>query len=437
MKQRTIDGYTKDYKDFLTVARTERLCAQELRRRLQEAGFRELEDVERLEPGDRVFRVVKGRTVMAAVIGSEPGQVSLVGSHVDAPKLDLKPQPFFEDGELVFMKLHDYGWIKPYQWVNVPLDLRGIIVLKDGTVKDIALGNRDGDPVFCIPDIPPHIAGAQRKLSMDDGFKVSQLNALAFCPPTLGTDAKEGLLGLLRKEYGVEERDFACADLSLVPHQPPLELGFGSSLIGSYGHDDRSAVFASLMAMLDVEAPRRTALCFFVDKEEVASTGDTSAQSFVLRNFVKTLCQKTRGESLDPDEVLSGAESISADVTTGYDPNFSSYFDQQNIAVLGGGIAVEKYGAAGAGKFRANEARAEYMHTVRALLEAESIPWQTGTLAELGVGGGGTIAAFLSRYGMDCVDAGPCLLGMHSPFEVGAASDFYASYQFYRAFLGR
>jgi aspartyl aminopeptidase len=427
-------SYSIEYKKFLNAAKTERLCVTELAARLEASGFKKLDEVSELKPGDRVYRNVKGRTLLAAVIGRSPERLRIVGSHVDSPKLDLKPEPLFEEGGMVLLKLHDYGWIKPYQWVNVPLELRGIIYDAAGRKHELALGARPGDPVLCIPDIPPHISGEQMKRPMEEGFSVAQLNALiAAALPS--SAALEAVLASLKRDYGLERRDFSCADLSLVPHQEAIDVGLGGELLGGYGHDDRSCVFAALAGLLGLGVPERSALGYFVDKEEVASTGDTSAQSVWLRSFVSAYARKLPGLGLGADELLEAAQSISADVTTAFDPNFPDKFDPVNIARLGHGVAVEKYGAAGSGKFRAHEARAEYMQTIRETLEAASVPWQTGTLARLGVGGGGTIAAFMTRAGMDCVDAGPCLLGMHSPFEVGSKEDFYNCYRFYARFL--
>jgi aspartyl aminopeptidase len=443
-----LGGFTEDYKRFLGAGVTGRSCVRETLLRLETAGFVALGTKRSLKSGDKVYKDIKGRTILALVVGEKPEQLRIIGSHVDAPKLDLKPKPFFEEGRLALCKLHDYGWIKPYQWVNTALELHGLIITKAGKEIELGIGMGEGEPVFVIPDLPPHIAATQMKKPMDEGFSVAQLTALIGCMDGgaggQGRTALDGVRAILKDEYGIEEGDFSCADLCLVPHQRPRAVGFGSLLVGGYGQDDRSCVYASLQALLEAERPERTAIGFFVDKEEVASVGDTSAQSFALRNFVLEYCEKMNagapssvGGALDADRLLEAAEAISAAVTTGFDPNFSDKFDEANIAFLGSGVAVEKYGAAGAGKFRANEARAEFMHVVRGLLEAESIPWQVGTLARLGVGGGGTIAQFLSRYGMDCVDAGPCLLGMHSPFEIGSAGDIHSSFRLYKAFFSR
>jgi Aspartyl aminopeptidase len=435
----TFKDFIEDYKQFLWNGKTERECVADIAARLRAAGFSPLSSRDRLGPGDRFYRMTKGKTVVAGVVGRNPAKLRIVGSHVDAPKLDLKPAPLFESGRLALAKLHDYGWIKPYQWVDHPLELHGLAFAKDGRMVEFRLGEKEGEPLFVIPDIPPHIASGQMKQPMEEGFNVSQLNALLSGLPAAGGDGVLAELRLLlAKDYGLEDGDFACADLCLVPHARPVDVGFGGALVGGYGQDDRSSVYASLAALLEIAEPESTALCFFVDKEEVASTGDTSAQGPALRNFAVEYCELLRSGGLRvpaPDLVLEASEAISADVTTAFDPNFPDKFDSTNIAYLGGGVAVEKYGAAGAGKFRANEARAEYMQTLRSILEGASVKWQTGTLARLGVGGGGTIAAFIARLGADCVDAGVCLLGMHSPFEIAAKSDVFECYKFYRAFL--
>jgi len=434
-----LEAFIEDYKKFLWTGKTERECVADIVARLNGAGFSPLETFARLGVGDRFYRITKGKTVVAGVVGRETTKLRLVGSHVDSPKLDLKPSPFIEGGRLALAKLHDYGWIKPYQWINQPLELHGIAFRKDGGQVVFRLGEKEGEPLFVVPDIPPHIASEQMKQPMADGFNVSQLNALfAGLAASGGEGALDALKTVFLRDYGLDQGDFSCADLCLVPHIAPVDVGFGGALLGAYGQDDRSSVYASLMALLDISDPACTALCFFVDKEEVASTGDTSAQGPALRNFALEYCRLLHAGGLavpSPDLFLERAEAISADVTTGFDPNFPDKFDSTNIAYIGEGVAVEKYGAAGAGKFRANEARAEYMQTVRAVLDSHSIKWQTGTLARLGVGGGGTIAAFISRLGMDCVDAGACLLGMHSPFEIASKSDVFECSRFYRAFM--
>ena len=438
-----MNGYISDYCTFLNNSKTERFCSREVMQRLQSAGFVPLKEKSSLSTGDRVFKNIKDRTVLAAVVGRDPSQLRIVGSHVDAPKLDLKPMPFFEQGRLALMELHDYGWIKPYQWINTPLALCGIIFTTKGESIEFSIGLDRKDPIFSIPDLPPHISAEQMKKSMAEAFTAEQLNALCGNVSSRefeeGTGARNKVLTLLKDRYGLDTEDFSCADLSLVPAAELREVGFDRALLGGYGQDDRACVHASLTALTEMEIPQSTAVGFFVDKEEVASTGDTSAQSFALRNFTVTyaglLGPDGKDRPYDPDVLLEEAQSISGDVTTGYDPNFPEMFDDLNIAYLGGGVAVEKYGAAGSGKFRANEASAEFMQKIRSILKDNDIPWQTGTLARLGKGGGGTIAQFLSRYGMDCVDAGPPLLGMHTPLEISAKKDLYATYRLYAGFF--
>ncbi|WP_320130658.1 aminopeptidase [uncultured Sphaerochaeta sp.] len=435
--------FFSDYKDFLISSKTERLCTKEIINRLEASGFKPMDSFKNFSAGSRFYKVVKGRTVLAGVVGTHPERLRIIGSHVDSPKLDLKPQPFFEKGKLALVSLHDYGMIKPYQWVTTPLELQGIIMLKNGTEVQLSIGENEGEPLFSISDIPPHIASAQMKQPMSEGFNVAQLNAVVGCldKSCSQDNAINKVNSLLKEKYGIEPGDFTCADLCLVPHNAPVDIGFDSSLIGAYGHDDRVCVYTSLMALLRCEVNEKTSICFFVDKEEVASTGDTSAQSFVLRNFIRAYVRHLdpsetgTKDCYDADDLLEQAQAISADVTTAFDPNFPEKFDEVNSAFLGSGVVVEKYGAAGSGKFRSNEASAEFMQTIRSIILKESIAWQVGTLARLGIGGGGTIAQFLSRYGMDCVDAGPCLLSMHSPLEICSKYDIYETYRLYYGFF--
>ncbi len=429
--------YMQEYRNFLAASLTERMCAGEIMKKLKNSGFVPIEEKKNLSPGDKVYRNVKDRTILAAVVGKNVENLRIVGSHVDSPKLDLKPVPFFEEGRFALMELHDYGWVKPYQWVNTPLALCGVLYTADSRRVDFCLGCNENDPVFTIPDLPPHISSKQLTKTAEETFTAEQLNAICATVSGKNESAVDKVLSILKEKYNIELDDFSCADLCLVPIVPIRDVGFDSSLIGGYGQDDRACVFASLQALLETEKPESTAVGFFVDKEEVASTGDTSAQSSALRNFVKLYSGKIGSSynSFDADFLLEKAQCLSADVTTGFDPNFPELFDPKNIAYMGGGVAVEKYGAAGSGKFRASEASAEFMQTVRTILNENNIKWQTGTMAKLGEGGGGTIAQFISRLGMDCVDAGPPLLAMHTSFEIAAKDDLYSSYQLYSAFM--
>lgn len=428
-----IQDLSASYKGFLSQSQTERLCVRTIIAALEKNGFSLMNRSSSLSDGDKVYEVIKGKTVFAAIVGKEPDKIRLVGSHIDSPKLDLKANPLYGKGNLLMLSLHDYGWIKPYQWVNTPLGLYGLVILKDGTELPVDLK----DTAFSIADIPPHISRDQLKQPMSEGFAVSQLNAIGGCLD--GSDSQssveEKVYGLLKEAYGIEKEDFAVADLCLLPKNEPMDVGFDHALIGAYGQDDRICAFTSLSALLATSEPRHTALSWFVDKEEVASTGDTSAQSFALRNFLRRYSALFTEQKFQADDLLENAQAISADVTTAFDPNFPEKFDETNHADLGKGVVVEKNGAAGSGKFRANEARAEYAHVIRTLLDQNHIAWQTGALAKLGVGGGGTISPFLSRYGLDCIDAGPAILGMHSPFELSSKFDLMSTTGLYQAFF--
>ena len=429
--------FSEQYKKFIGESKTERLCAQNVMKMLKDKGFQDLSNFKKLKTGDKVFKNVKDKAVIAAIIGKNPEKWQLVGSHMDSPRLDLKPTPLYEECDLALLKTHYYGGVKKYHWVNTPLALHGVIFTKAGKKVVISLGeDRDGFK-FIIPDLLPHLAKNQMERKADKVVEGEELNILVGNIPIkdekIKSQIKHNILKYLNQKYGIVEEDFFSAELELVPSTVPTDIGFDRALVGAYGQDDKVCVFASLKALLDVSSPQHTVVGFFVDKEEIGSTGDTGAASMIVSNFAVDYLRLV-GLNIPKSQLLEVSNAISADVTAGVDPNFKDVNDHFNASYLSKGVSVEKYGGGG-GKYSTHDSSAEYMSYIRSILDKNKIPWQTGELGKIDIGGGGTIAMFLSRYGMNCVDAGPCVLGMHSPCEVACKADIYSAYLLYLAFF--
>ena len=435
--KKEVMNFGEKYKKFMTKSKTERLCIKNMEEILEKEGFKNIENIKAIKKGDRFFKNFKGKNIIAAVAGENLSTFQLVGSHVDSPRLDLKPSPLYQNAEVALFQSHYYGGIKKFHWVNTPLEMHGVAFTKEGKSLEIHIGDKEDDPKFIIPDLLPHLAKEQMK---KDGTKIIEgedLNIICGHIPVNDKEIKDkvklNIMKYLNEKYSLIEEDFMCAEIEFVPAQKPVDIGFDRGLIGAYGQDDRVCVFASIMAISETKNPASTAVAFFTDKEEIGSYGDTGAESFSLMNFTdkyRTLASVRESAW----EILEKSKAISADVTGAMDPTFSSVNDPQNVSYLGKGVSVEKYGGGG-GKYNTNDAHAEYMQYMRNLADKNKIPWQTGEMGKIDTGGGGTIAMFLSRYGMDCVDAGPCLLGMHSVCEVASKADIYASYLLYKAFF--
>ncbi|MFP4403165.1 MAG: aminopeptidase [Candidatus Woesearchaeota archaeon] len=427
-----------EYKLFLDKSKTERTCILHVVDYLKKNNFKDLNSYNLIKKGDKFYKIIKDKCVICGICGENLNNFRLIGSHVDSPRLDLKPMPLYEDSELGLLQSHYYGGIKKYHWVNVPLSLNGVIFTKNGQKITLNIGENENDPKFIIPDLLPHLAKEQLKKEASKVIEGEELNIIFGHIPIKDDEIKEkiklNILKKLNEEYNLTEEDFVFAELEFVPAQKSFDVGLDRGLIGGYGHDDRSCVFSSLKAICDInEDLKNTAISLFVDKEEIGSIGDTGASSFILLNFADEYVKKANLD-IKPITILKQTKSISADVTVALDPNFSSVNDPKNSSYVGRGISIEKYGGAG-GKYHTNDAHAEYMQEIREILDKNNIQWQTGELGKIDVGGGGTIAMFMSRYGMDCIDAGLCVLGTHSPCEVISKADLYSSYQFYKKFF--
>lgn len=425
------DEYCEGYKSFLNAAKTEREAVNTAVALAKEKGFTEFVYGKKYNAGDKVFFNNRGKTVAFAVIGKEPVEqgVNITAAHIDSPRLDLKPNPLYEDLDLALFKTHYYGGIKKYQWTAVPLALHGVFALKDGTVKEVSIGEKDDEPKFVINDLLPHLASEQIKRPLNEGIKGEELNVLVGSHPFKDDKGSElvklNILMLLNEKYGVTEEDFLSAELELVPAARSCDIGFDRSLIGSYGQDDRVCAYPALTAVLEVENPQKTALAILADKEEIGSSGNTGLESDFLRFCIGDLAKMQEG---DVTKALRNSKCLSADVNAGIDPTFQDVMERKNASFLNYGVVVTKYTGA-RGKSGTSDASAEYVAEVRAMLDNAGIVWQTGELGKVDIGGGGTVAMFIANMGVDVVDLGVPVLSMHAPFETTAKFDVYMCYR--------
>lgn len=441
----TVFRFGEEYKDFLDRAKTERETVREVIRLAKEHGFLPLAEQpavqQTLPPGTRVIVSQGEKAVALAVIGTEPitQGFRLVGSHVDSPRLDLKPEPLYEDEGMALFKTHYYGGIKKYQWPVLPLALHGVVYKSDGSSAEIVLGENPADPVFMISDLLPHLAKDQMQKKMSEGIEGETLNIVVGSVPVTDDDVKEkiklAILAYLYRQYGMIEEDFISAELEAVPAGKARDVGFDRSIVGAYGQDDRICVFTSLKAVLELGQPRQTAIALFMDKEEIGSVGKSGMQSRFFENLVAELLYAVN--QTDPGiwlrRALSAGRALSADVNAAMDPSFEGVYDKRNTPRFGNGVVLTKYTGSG-GKSNSNEAEAPFVNEVRRLFNSRGVAWQTGELGKVDQGGGGTIAAFIANYGLNVVDCGPALLGMHAPWEMASKIDLYMTYKAYAAF---
>ncbi len=423
--------YTEGYKAFLDAAKTEREAAEQAIALAEKAGFKEFSRTESYKAGDKVYFNNRGKTVAFAVIGSEniENGLNITAAHIDSPRLDLKPNPLYEDVELALFKTHYYGGIKKYQWTAVPLSLHGVFAKKDGSVVKVCIGEDEGDPKFIVNDLLPHLAAEQSKRTLAEGIRGEELNVLIGSRPFRDDEGsalvKLNILKLLNEKYGVVEEDFLSAELEMVPAAKACDIGFDRSLIGAYGQDDRVCAYPALTAILNVENPQKTALAILADKEEIGSDGNTGLNSDFLMHIIGDLC---KSQAADTTVALRNSKCLSADVNAGVDPTFQDVMEKRNASFLNYGVVVTKYTGA-RGKSSTSDASAEYMAEIRALLDNADIIWQTGELGKVDAGGGGTVAMYIANLGVDVVDLGVPVLSMHAPFETTAKLDVYMCYR--------
>jgi len=441
-EKKEVFSFAEGYKKFLNRAKTEREAVDFMVERLKTNGFKDLREFSQgLSAGDKFYLVNRGKMLVAGVMGSEPltNGVRLVGSHVDAPRLDGKPNPIYESSGFALFKTHYYGGIKKYQWPAIPLALHGVVITAEGEKITLTIGENPEDPVFTITDLLPHLAKDQMKKTMSEGISGESLNLLLATIPHADEEAKDrvklAVLEYLSDNYGLVEEDLVSAEIEIVPAGEARDVGLDRSMVGFYGQDDRVCVFASFEAILATDKPLKTAIALFSDKEEIGSMGNTGAQSRFLEYVIAKLCALTKLEGVATVlEVLANSEALSADTTAAIDPNYEEVSDKQNGAYLGKGVVLTKYTGA-RGKYDANDAHAEYVGKIRRLFNEAGVAWQIGEMGKVDQGGGGTIAQYLANLGIETIDCGPALLGLHSPFEVASKADLFMSYKAYKAFF--
>lgn len=433
-----IMNFAEGYKSFMSGGMTERAIVSYLENEAVSRGYVEITSVDKLELGQHFYLNHRGKSFFMGVVGGElKSGIKLIGAHIDAPRLDLKQQPIYEEEGMALFKTHYYGGIKKYQWVTMPLCLEGVIYRKDGSKLELSIGRQDSDPVFTITDLLPHLAQEQMAKTAGKVIEGEKLNVLIGSIPLADGDkdpsVKKAIIGYLNREYGLLEEDFLRAELEILPNIPPRDIGFDRSMIGAYGQDDRICAYSLMKSFFEGEFSGSNVLACFFDKEEIGSNGDTGAQSRVLEYLMELLLEKTgmKGTSL---EVFFNSKGLSADVSAVDDPSYEGVFDKYNRGRLGYGPIISKYSGS-RGKYDANDASAEYLSYVMSVLDKSKVMYQFGELGKVDLGGGGTIASYLSQLGMEIVDMGTGLLSMHSPFEVASKADLYMTYLGYRGFL--
>lgn len=428
--------FCEGYKAFLDRAKTERECVKAAVEMLKAAGYVELDVTGSYKPGDKVYQVNRGKAIIATTFGERPVKegVRINGAHVDSPRLDLKPCPMYEKENIALFKTHYYGGIRKYQWATIPLAMHGVIVKKNGELVELNLGEKAGDPVFCITDLLPHLSGEQNTRTLKEGIKGEELNIVIGSIPYADEEIKEPVklmaLKLMNDMYGITEGDFMRAEIEFVPAHKASDVGFDRSLIGAYGQDDRVCAYTALMAEIETKNPTYTTVTILTDKEEIGSTGNTGLDSNYVGDYITYLAQM---EGADVKEVFRNSTCLSSDVNAAYDPTFSQVYEPMNSCYINKGCVLTKYTGAG-GKSGSSDASAELMAKVIGIMEDAGVYWQIGELGAVDVGGGGTIAKFVAALNIDVVDLGVPILSMHAPFELASKLDVLNTYLAFQAF---
>ncbi len=431
--------FCDDYIKYLNNSKTERLCVSYSRRLAEAAGFKDIGSVNNLKPGSKVYKINRNKNIVLAVIGKDDIEngFNLVAAHIDSPRLDLKQIPLYEDSGLTLFKTHYYGGIKKYQWTAIPLSLIGVVVLEDGTVIDVNIGENEDDPVFTVTDLLPHLASEQMTKKMNSAFTGEDLNVLAGSIPSDCEENKykQTIINILKEKYQFGEDDFISAELEIVPNFNARSLGLDKSMVASYGQDDRVCAYTALKGICDTETPERTSVCFLADKEEIGSMGNTGMQSRFFETFVSNLLYKINGKycELAVKNMFEKSMCLSSDVTCGLDPTYKSVSEPMNTAYIGEGVAFSKFTGA-RGKSGTSDANAEFVAKIRKILNDADVAWQMTELGKVDAGGGGTVAQFIANLNVDTIDCGVPLLSMHAPYEVASKIDVYMAYKAYIAF---
>ena len=444
-----VDALSKAYRAFLNHGKTERECVKQIVERAKEAGYKELSELikegKTCKPGDKVYAVNMEKAVILFQVGSEPLEngMNILGAHIDSPRLDVKQNPLYEDGDFAFLDTHYYGGIKKYQWVTIPLAIHGVVVKKNGEKVVINIGEKEDDPVFFISDLLVHLAAEQLEKKASKVIEGEALDIIIGNRPLQDVkddEKKEKVqaftLKLLKEQYEIEEKDFLSAELEIVPAGEAREAGLDRSMVLGYGQDDRVCAFSSLEAILEVQDLKRTGCCILVDKEEIGSVGATGMQSRFFENAVAELLALTTGayNDLILRRCLANSRMLSSDVSSAFDPTYAGSFDKKNVAYLGHGMVFNKFTGA-RGKSGSNDANAEYLGFIRKVMDDAGVTFQTAELGKVDLGGGGTIAYILSLYGMNVIDCGVPVLNMHAPHEATSKADLYEAKCGYKAFL--
>lgn len=426
-----------DYICFLNKCKTEREASCYIVDKLLESGFVDINAVDNLSVGDKVYMNNRGKSVYAAIIGknSIDNGISIIGSHIDSPRLDLKPNPLYEDANLALFKTHYYGGIKKYQWTTIPLSIHGIVVKPNGEKIKIVIGENDDDPIFTITDILPHLAQEQYEKKIGKAIEGEDLNVLIGSIPNSDNSVKDNIMGIINEKYGIKEIDFYSSELEIVPAFKAKTLGFDKSMVAAYGQDDRVCSYANLMALLNTNNNKNTIVSIFSDKEEIGSVGNTGMESEMFDLFMNEILNKlTDNKPGLINKIYSKSKMLSADVGAGVDPNYQSVSEKNNASYIGYGVELNKY-TGSRGKSGASDANAEFVAKIRDIFEKNNIKYQVSELGKVDLGGGGTIAYILANKGMDVIDCGVPVISMHSPYEVTSKFDIYEAYKGYKAFF--
>ena len=431
---------SENYMKFLNQSKTEREFVKEARKLADSNGFKDIMEFSELKPGDKIYFVNREKSMYLAIIGEEPIEngMHIIGSHIDSPRLDLKPNPLYEDTELAYFKTHYYGGIKKYQWTTIPLSIHGVIVKTNGEKIEINIGENETDPIFTITDLLPHLADEQMNKKLKNGIDGEDLNLLIGSIPYNEEKKKKkvklNILNILNQKYGITEVDLTSSELELVPAFKARSLGFDEGMVAAYGQDDKVCAYTSLAAMMELEKVKNTAVCILSDKEEIGSMGNTGMESHMFDFFISEILNKLNINKPNLlDKVFCFSKMLSSDVDAGFDPIYASVSDKINAGFLGKGISLNKYTGA-RGKSGASDANAEYVAWIRKILEKNEIKYQIAELGKVDIGGGGTIAYILANKGVDVIDCGVPVLSMHAPYEVTSKFDIYSAFKTYKAF---
>lgn len=439
-----LEAVNEDYKACLDAGKTERECVRLTIERIEKEGYKNLKEVirngEKVQAGDKVYAVCMDKTIAMFHMGTKPLEegMNLLGAHIDSPRIDVKQNPLYENDEFAYLDTHYYGGIKKYQWVTLPLAIHGVVVKKDGTKVEVNIGEKDTDPVFCVTDLLIHLAGQQMEKNAAKVIEGENLDILVGSIPLEDKEkdaVKEGIIGILKNTYEMEEEDFMSAELEVVPAGRAREMGFDRSMIMAYGQDDKVCAYTSLAAMLETDKIDKTACCLLVDKEEIGSVGATGMQSKFFENTVAELLNLNGDyNELKLKRCLAHSRMLSSDVNAAFDPLYSDVFKNNSSSFLGSGVVFNKF-TGSRGKSGSNDANAEYLAVLRNIMDNHNVHFQMSELGKVDAGGGGTIAYIMSLYGMEVIDCGVAVLNMHAPWEVTSKADIYETYKCYKAFL--